>query len=484
MEKPQNKSADSLKKSIGWRIAVWIPSIFGILAGFIFTSFIIAQNYSGQDTQEEELLQLFTRVYKMIKQEYVIEADSELLIYSALEGMLDALEDPYSDFLDEDELSQLQTTLSGTFGGLGMYISQNRSPDPDRLYIQILSPIDNTPAFRAGFRAGDLITKIDDQSTLNMSADVAVTLLRGTPGTEVTLTILRGKEYTFSVPITREVIEVPNIRSAVLPGNLKYIRVISFSISTGEDFRKELQDEDYAGIIVDLRGNGGGWLRGSVDLVDNFFSDGTIVSLKGRDQENEKFYYATRNQLVAPETPVIVLVDKWSASASEIFAGAIKDRRRGLLVGEKTYGKGSVQEINSFQDVGLRLTTARYYTPSGTNIDKTGIEADIVVSNPTLNDEELVVHTRIAEEGLITEFTANNPTPSEQKKKDFIATLKESHPGFSEWHVLRSIKSELYRVQHNELPVYDLEFDIPLQKAMELITTGEALGRLSNVSQP
>ena len=323
-------------------------------------------------------LELFTDALSIVQADYVEAPEAKKLIYGALQGMLSEL-DPYSQFLDPDSYNELKIDTEGKFGGLGIEITVK-----DDL-LTVITPIDDTPAYKAGLQAGDRIVKIDGKITRGITLLEAVKKLRGKPGTTVVLTILREKENLLKdVTVTRDIIKIQSIREAkMLPEHLGYIRISDFRENTAEDLAaamETLKAEQMDGLIVDLRNNPGGLLDVSVSVAELFLErQQLIVSTKGRIR-NQNLEFRSRRQGMVNSIPIVVLVNEGSASASEILAGAIQDHRRGIILGTRTHGKASVQTIFPLKDgSALRLTTSKYFTPNGRLIHEQGIAPDVVV---------------------------------------------------------------------------------------------------------
>ncbi len=452
-----------------------------LLLGIVFWMLFILPSCStnGDSLQaqeissDEEMLELFHDIYAKIIDEYVDEQLPQELIYAALRGMISSLNDPYSRFLDNEELSDLQMSTSGVFGGLGMHVNKHRSDNEEERHLEVISPIEGTPAFFAGMRSGDLIIDVEGEPTNVMSTLEAVMLLRGEPGSTVTITVKRGSGNPFEVSLTRELITVPAIRAGIIEDDIAYIKLILFSEHTAvafkEFFEKEYQADTHKGLIIDLRGNGGGLLSAANKMVDYFFDDGTIVSLRGRNRENETVYTASKSQLIPDEIPIVVLIDNATASASEILAGALKDRERAIIIGTTSYGKGSVQEVLLFGEEGIRLTTARYYTPSGASIDEVGIPPDIEISDPLISEEEDEVLIQLLESGIITAFAQNNSNATQAEQDAFIVDIAEEYTPLNEWYARRFLRSELFRTSENKLLPFDARYDAALNEAIEYL---------------
>ncbi|MCA9407761.1 MAG: S41 family peptidase [Candidatus Omnitrophica bacterium] len=323
-------------------------------------------------------IELYSYTLSTIQQDYVDETTSKDLIYGSLKGMLSTL-DPHSQFLDPDEYKELKTETQGKFGGLGIEISIK-----DGL-LTVISPIDDTPAWKAGIKAGDRIVKIEDELTRDITLSEAVKKLRGKPGTDINITVLRedtAKILDFT--ITREIIHIQDVKDTqILKNNIGYIRLTEFREDSAKEFRNgldSLKEQGADALIVDLRNNPGGLLNVAIQITEEFIPKGeTIVSTKGR-RAAQNSVTVSNNETHLIEWPIVVLINKGSASGSEILAGALKDNKRAIIVGTTSFGKGSVQSVIPLPDgSGLRLTTSKYFTPSGVSIHGTGIEPDITV---------------------------------------------------------------------------------------------------------
>ncbi|WP_029523262.1 S41 family peptidase [Persephonella sp. KM09-Lau-8] len=357
-----------------------VSLIAGIILIFVAgLSFGIAAKTSQQDKLKEDLklLGIYTEVFKIVKEHYVEPVSSKKLIYGSLRGMMNAL-DPYSTFFTPDEFKDFTTETHGEFGGLGIEITMENHK------LIIVAPIEDTPAWRAGLKPGDIIIEIDGEPTDKMTLLQAVKKMRGKPGTKVTLTIWRkGVEKPFKVTITRAIIKIRSVKTKELDnGKIGYIRLTQFQENSTGDFKKALEKfKNKEGIIIDLRNNPGGLLSTAVAIADMILDKGKlIVYTKGRDPRTNEKYYSERKPVISTEIPIVVIVNKGSASASEILTGALKDNNRALVVGDKTFGKASVQTLIPLPDgSGIKLTTAHYYTPNGKMIMHKGITPDIVV---------------------------------------------------------------------------------------------------------
>ncbi|SLM17896.1 Carboxyl-terminal protease [uncultured spirochete] len=459
---------------------------FVVILALTFVTVSVPELYAQQTKTPDakQYSQLLQNIFQFILQNYVDEPDPAKLYQGAIKGMMDSLNDPYSTFLDEDMMSDLMSDTTGTYGGVGLYISkQATAPTEDTpRYIEVVSPIEDTPAWKEGIRSGDLITKIDGEDTAPLSADKASAKIRGEAGTTVTLTFKRGS-YEFEVTFTRSKIEIPAVKNAIITtaqGDVGYIRIIEWNPNTEPQMKIVLQDMKKKGIdkfVLDVRSNPGGLLSSVVDVSDLFLSSGVIVSTKGRTI-SENYEYKAKPDLAIPQNNrMIVLINQGSASASEIFAGAMKDTKRALLLGEKTYGKGSVQQIFPLDKAGFKLTMAHYYTPSDVNIDKIGIEPDISVAEPELSDKEFAEVQRLYDAGDIARYLQSVPQPTPEQRKEFAKELAKKY-AVPENILEKLVRDETERSQPAR--VYDLEYDVQLQKALDLIATPDFENKLKN----
>ncbi|WP_438957927.1 S41 family peptidase [Porticoccus sp.] len=339
-------------------------------------------SYANEDSENARLpleeLRYFTQVFDQIRQAYVEEIDDQALLEMAISGLLNGL-DPHSLYMDEAAFSELQESTSGEFGGLGIEVGMEGS------FIKVISPIDDTPAYRAGIQAGDLIIKLDDQLVQGMPLTEAIELMRGPKGSKVTLTIVRqNTDGPFEVEITRDIIQVMSVRHRILEPGFGYVRIAQFQENTGADFREALSDlqkqkDGLKGLVLDLRNNPGGLLNSSVDVADALLDGGLVVYTEGRIPSSKEQFYATAGDALNG-IPVVVLINEGSASAAEIVAGALQDHHRAVLLGTSSFGKGSVQTVIPLGTKrAIKLTTARYYTPNKRSIQAEGIRPDITV---------------------------------------------------------------------------------------------------------
>ena len=361
-----------------------IPAILGLAFGLL----LVAPALPRADERETyEYLDLFGNILERVRANYVEEVDDVELIQAAIRGMLSSL-DPHSGYLDPESFNDMQVQTRGEFGGLGIEITQEDG------FVRVVSPIDDTPADRAGLEAGDFITHVDGESILGLTLQESVDLLRGEVGSPVTVTVTRDGTEPFDIDIVRDIIQIRAVRQRA-ENEVGYIRITTFSQNVGDDLGKAFQEIDreigadqVRGYVLDLRNNPGGLLEQAVAVSDAFLERGEIVSTRGRNPEDIERHNASPGDL-ADGLPVVVLVNGGSASASEIVSGALQDHRRAVVVGTKTFGKGSVQTISPVGDKGaLRLTIARYYTPSGRSIQGRGLQPDIIVEHIPAIDSE------------------------------------------------------------------------------------------------
>ena len=370
---------------------IYKTSCIALSSVFLFSSPSIADddNYSPLDSPSFfEGLNTFTAVFSQIKQMYVDEIDDETLFNNAIRGLIEGL-DPHSSYLEPVAQSKVSESTMGKFGGLGIVIGTKGD------YIEVVSPIDDTPAYRAGLKAGDIILQIGDQNVSQINLEEGVKLMRGAPGTTIKLTIGRPDIAPFVVEITREIITVTSAKGLLLEEGIGYLRVAQFQRPTAEVVEKiigdlvEKNEADLDSLIIDLRNNPGGLLDSSIDISNLFIDEpGIVVYTEGRTPSSN-MSFPTKPGDILNGAPIVVLMNVGSASASEIVAGALQDHKRAIIMGEESFGKGSVQSMMGLQDgYGLKLTTARYFTPSGRSIQAKGISPDIELDNISLKGDE------------------------------------------------------------------------------------------------
>ena len=368
-----------------------MAALGGTLAGIVATTQIagplVAQE-NARSANVYEQLDLFGDIFERIRVQYVEQVDEKELIEAAIDGMLTSL-DPHSSYLSPDDAAAMRVQTRGEFGGLGIEVTQEEG------FVKVVSPIDGTPADEAGIEAGDFITHVDGESLLGLTLDKAVDLMRGPVGSEILITVVReGEAEPFDISIIRDTIKLTAVRART-EGTTVVLRITTFNDQTTPNLESGLKEQIEAaggldkvnGIVLDLRNNPGGLLTQAIRVSDSFLETGEIVSTRGRNPEDGERFNATPGDL-AMGKPMVVLINGGSASASEIVAGALKDHRRAIVVGTKSFGKGSVQTVMPLRgDGAMRLTTARYYTPSGRSIQALGVSPDIVVQQPRRKPE-------------------------------------------------------------------------------------------------
>ncbi len=368
----------------------WLGFVAAGLLGLVIGIGTSVHAGRGPETQLPiEDIRNISQVIDHIKRAYVEEVDDKELLNNAIKGMLNGL-DPHSTYLGTEAFTDLKEDTSGKFGGLGIEVAMDETG-----YVRVVAPIDDTPAYRAGIMAGDLVIQLDSKPVKGLTLFQAVDLMRGEPGSDILLTVVReGAGKPLEITITRDVIKVTSIRKRILEDGYGYIRISQFQERTGEDFvdaMKELKKEsggELSGLVLDMRNNPGGVLHASVEVVDALIEDGLIVYTESRIPSSKMSYKASPSN-PSDNVPLVVLINGGSASASEIVAGALQDHKRALIMGTQSFGKGSVQNIIQLsKDSAIKLTTARYFTPNGRSIQAQGIVPDIEVQRATLTRED------------------------------------------------------------------------------------------------
>ena len=344
---------------------------------FILILFLLSQKVISSENEIYEKIDVFGEVLEKINKEYVDEINQSDSMDSAINGLLQSL-DPYSGYMSPEIFNEMQTETSGEFGGLGIEVTMESG------VVKVISPIDDTPASKAGIKAGDYIVKINDTQVQGKSLSEAVELMRGPVGSAIELTIRRrGEKKALTFNVTREIIQIKSVKAELLEKNIGYIRLTSFNENSARQIKKEInkfeKNKNLKSYILDLRNNPGGLLSQAIKISDFFLDNGEIVSTKSRQQSENRKWFAKKGDLTKGKT-ILVLINYGSASASEIVAGALKDHKRAILIGENSYGKGSVQSIIPLKNKGaIRLTVAKYYLPSGKSISEVGVSPDIEI---------------------------------------------------------------------------------------------------------
>ena len=376
---------------------------------------------SFADTKETyRQLSIFNEVYNRVKEQYVEEVTDKELIEKALNGMLQAL-DPHSSYMNEEVYKEMQIDTSGSFGGLGIEITT------DKGFIKIVSPIDDTPAQKAGVQAGDYITHLDGTSVVDMTLKEAIDVMRGEVGEPITITIVRGTEKPFDIEIKRDIIKVQSVKHRVI-NNVGVLRISTFNEQTTVGLKKSIEELEGSenppiGYVLDLRNNPGGLLNESVTVTDVFLEKGEIVSIRGREKKDVQVFSAKKGDMINGK-PLIILINEGSASASEIVAGALQDHDRAVIMGIKSFGKGSVQTIVPIDSGAVRLTIAKYYTPSGDSIQAVGIIPDVEVPRAELNVIDSYFTFR---ESDYRDALDNETTDENEEEEDFNDLLENDY---------------------------------------------------------
>ena len=424
-------------------------------------------------------------VFDFVQQNYVDEIDPRILYEGALKGMLDAIGDPYTLYLDPDYMRDLSDTTSGSFGGVGLSISKATESTPAKpAYVEVASPIEDTPGAKAGIQAGDMITAIDGLPTPSMTMNEVLSHLRGEVGAPVTVTILRGTNMKFDVTLVRALIEVPTVKYGMIEGTkIGYARLIQFTPDTAtrlQDALDSFEKNGYKGLIIDLRDNPGGLITSAVDVADKFIDNGPIVSTKSRLLfENTQFTANKENTTAKQGMPIVVLINRGSASASEIVSGALKDYHLAYLVGERTYGKGSVQQVIPLSNTdGIKITMARYYTPSDMNIDKIGIPPDLEIKNlKEFTEDEEKIYVDLIKSEIINKAAESKPNMTEADIALEAAAIAKKYP-LNERLIRRLIRIQVQKTQPSVL--YDLDYDLQLNEALKVIQSKDYSTMLKN----
>lgn len=395
---------------------------FAVIVAFLSIFIISSQRHSSAEAKgsDYESIELFTDVMSIIKKSYVEEVDTKKLIYGAINGMLSSL-DPHSSFMPPDTYKEMKIDTKGAFGGLGIEISIKDG------VLTVISPIEDTPAFKAGIKAGDMILKIDDKFTKDLNINDAVKRMRGVKGTKVILTIMReGFDKPKEFPLVRDIIQVKSVRFSLMDGGYGYVRIAQFQEKTDEDLTKALKTlkeenkGELKGLVLDMRNDPGGLLEQAFKVADHFIPEGQMVVYTEGREKDSKMQFTAKKGGKEPNYPIVVVINGGSASASEIVAGALQDHKRAIVMGTQSFGKGSVQTIIPLSDdSGLRLTTARYYTPKGRSIQAKGITPDITVEAvelPKAAGKKDALHIR--EKDLENHFEGEDKSGKTGVKKD------------------------------------------------------------------
>jgi len=439
-------------RSKNQHVKLWLLMIAAVVAWTIGTGFYHDLSATNEETYEG--LKVFSDVIELIEKEYVDEVDTKELIQNAIQGMVQSL-DPHSSLLPSEAFEDLQIDTKGKFTGIGIHITMQDG------FVTVISPIEDTPAYRAGIQARDKIIKVDGKPTKDLRQ--AVNMMRGPKGTKVVVTILReGVKKPLTFELVRDVIPIVSVKHLMLEPGYGYVRVSQFAGNTTKELTEALSEIESTnspikGLILDLRDNGGGLLNQAIQVSDLFLESGKILSIEGRNKKNTKVFKATPNQ-IQRNYPMIVIINGGSASASEIVAGALQDQKRALILGTTSFGKGSVQTVETLRDgSGLKLTIARYYTPNGRSIQAKGIEPDVVLKHHRIDPKEL----KEDEQGLLKEKDLENHLEAEPDEGD--ETDNESDTK------IKDIQESRFRV--GPLTIEVLQTDNQIMHALEILTS-------------
>ncbi len=447
---------------------IWVGIVTFLLL-IILINFNL-QHSKADENQEKLFKSIFEKVYFNIKSSYIEKTEADKLLKGAIKGMIKTLDDPHTAFLEVEQKKNLEIETKGQYGGLGIVIGVRNNK------LTVISPMEDTPAEKIGILAGDKIVKIEGEPVKDPELNEIVKQLRGKPGTKVTISIEReDMDELIDYTITRENIKIESVKYDKIE-DIGYIRLITFSQTAPAELKKVLikfQEEKIKGLIFDLRNNSGGLLDVAIRITDYDLDDGLIVYTKPRDDATHlsstlnRKYNATGYSTLIGDTPMVVLVNHGTASASEILSGAIRDNKRGILIGTKTFGKGSVQSIINFtKDYAMRYTTAYYYTPNGTKIHKIGIEPDIEVKFPKITKDERKEIKRIQDEKIIENYLKDREEPDEKDMENYLKELAKKIK-LNNRLTKKLIKDELYKKKKK--PVCDFDFDVQLKMALQIL---------------
>lgn len=439
---------------------------------------------SAATSKQDEIsinMQKLELLYRLVDRDFLFDIDHKALYESMAKGMFSALEDKYSAYIVSKEASDFSEDTSGSYGGIGAYISKHYLEyrdfsKPETYLVQITSVFPGSPAEVAGLRSGDLVSHIDGESVDDWEANDASKALKGEPNTTVVLTVLRGNS-TFDVQVVRKIVNVPTVSIDHLPNNIAYLRITQFTNSTANQVREKLLqflNEGMSGLVLDLRENPGGIVDATLSVADMFLQSVPIVHISSKNETKAHTYRASRSTLIPQDIPMVVLVNKGSASSSEILAGALKDDGRATLIGGTTFGKGLIQIVSPFGDGYYTLTTSQYKTPNGNDIHEIGISVDIEVDEPFIDEEHMDAYIELANSGVIAKFVEEHPDYSKENVELFIESVIGANPPLDK-EIYRTLVRQEYLLQipYEERPVADVEYDKVLKRAIEFLTNNE-----------
>ncbi|MDD5066085.1 MAG: S41 family peptidase [bacterium] len=461
---------------------IWIFAIVSLVIVWALTSTNLLK-FSNAEENIYKNLRTFNEVLQLVNEMYVDAPDKEKLIYGAIDGMLGSLDDPYTRFMRKENFNDLKVETEGKFGGVGFVITKKDG------WLTIIAPIDGTPASRAGLQPNDKIVRINKEDTKEMELNAAVSKLRGEPGTYVSIWVMRDENSDpVEYKLKREVIKVESVFSRVFTHNTKkfgYLKIKTFGEDTYdhlEKYAKQMDKENLNGLILDLRNDPGGLLYSAYKVADLFLDKGMIVYTKGRVDDQNKEYYASSIDY-CQEVPMVVLANEGSASGSEIVIGALKDNKRAVVIGTKTFGKGVVQTVKDLGDgLGIAITTARYYTPSGVCIHKKGIEPNIEVDFQKTSTADIKIAETILKGHYLDDFVKQNKDFMEKEKKEKENALNELRKKLNsdkidaDYNLIRKlVKAKFYEIRGMNEALLDLEDDVQLKKAVEVLSVRDRI---------
>ncbi|WNZ66579.1 S41 family peptidase [Borreliella garinii] len=456
-----------------------------IISSLVIVESIFAADESNNKLSRSSYEQMMIQAFEFVRENYVEPVNDEVIFEGALKGIFQALGDPYSQYLAKKDLEEISKTTVGDYVGIGISIikkmhSQDKQDkaknlDPNSSCVSIVTPFEGGPAYKAGIKSGDCITAVDGKSVSSMEVDQVVDRLKGKEGTKVKVSILRGKDLTLDFELTREKIEIQTIKYDVINQDIGYIRIVSFNPHTSVDFSKaldNLKNRNIKSLILDLRLNTGGYFQAAIKMADDILSKGTIVSTKSRNSSKPIDYKASSKQILPSDIKIVALIDRSSASASEVFVGALKDNKRAYIIGEKSYGKGVIQHVVPFYTGGFKITSSKYYTPSGKSIHKVGIEPDLEIKSPDFSEEEAVIYKEIFDKKLIEGFLKGKKSITEQEIDFFVENLVKENPKYKidKEFLGKYVFFNYYQDNNKELPIYNLHYDKTLKAACEYLS--------------
>ena len=449
----------------------------------LIPAFFTGSPASSRSFSQDEIsanMQRLELLYRLVERDFLFDIDHKVVYESMAKALFSGLGDEYSAYIVSKEASDFSEDTTGTYGGIGAYISKNYLEyrdfsKPETYMVNITSVFPGSPAETSGLRSGDLISHIDGNAVDDWEATEASRALKGPPNTPVVLTILRGNT-TFDVTVIRKIVSVPTVSVDRLDGNVAYLRITQFTTQTAEQVRKELQSflrEGISGLVLDLRDNPGGIVDSTMSVADMFLADRTIVQVNSKNSSNNRTYVASSNTLLPKDVPMVVLVNKGSASSSEILSGALKDNGRATLVGATTFGKGLIQVVSPFGDGYYTLTTSQYRTPAGNDIHKIGIPVDIEVDEIQIGEEQMDLYMEFLNSGVVADFVETHPGFSEQHVELFLETVVGPDPPL-ERDVYRLLvrREYLSKMPVDDRPIADPAYDRTLRRALEFLESG------------